>query len=240
MDSSVQDGSGRAGGAGPSGAATPRLGGWRARFRWPVRRFCSSRRSLAAFVGLVDRRLRGTARPAASLSRNRSSASSRFRAWPRASWATAVTCLPWRAARRALLLVGERRRRGDLEHRLHPRGGHVGVLASGPRGAAGADLDLGERNGNLGVDRHRIVHALTVSSPKRAVVPLSFPPHPDGKDWFGNRREELRHRGHRPGGGGAATDRMGRPADARAANDPRALREGAAAGRDHDWAAACT
>ena len=29
-----------------------------------------------------------------------------------------------------LLLVGERRRLGDLEHRLHPRGGHVGVLAS--------------------------------------------------------------------------------------------------------------
>ena len=134
-------------------------GGRRARLRSALRRLVSSRRSLAAPVGRVGRRFRGTARPAASFSRRRSSASSRFRAWLRASWATAVTrvAVAARPAARFCSSVSGAEA-AIVEHRLDPRGGHVGVLASRPRGAAGAELDLGQRHGHLGVDWHRIVH----------------------------------------------------------------------------------
>src|SRR5690606_35163625 len=40
------------------------------------------------------------------------------------------------------LRLVERRRRLDVEDRLHSRGGDVGVLAARPRGAARAQLDL--------------------------------------------------------------------------------------------------
>jgi hypothetical protein len=45
-----------------------------------------------------------------------------------------------------LLLVAQRLRRVDVEHRLDPRGGDVGVLASRARRAAGSQLDLGLRD----------------------------------------------------------------------------------------------
>ena len=70
------------------------LGGRRAALRSDLRRLVSSRLSFADFVGLVARRRLGTTKPAASFTRSRSSASSRFRAWLRASWATAVTRSP--------------------------------------------------------------------------------------------------------------------------------------------------
>jgi hypothetical protein len=43
----------------------------------------------------------------------------------------------------APLLVGESLGPVDLEYRLDPRGGDVGVLAARPRGAARSQLDLG-------------------------------------------------------------------------------------------------
>jgi hypothetical protein len=66
-----------------------------------VRRFDSSRFSFADRLGLVGRRSGSTWRPIAIFSANRFSASSRFRAWPRASWATASTRGPSRLTSRS-------------------------------------------------------------------------------------------------------------------------------------------
>jgi len=54
----------------------------------------------AARLGRVGRRTRGIARAWARRPRSRSSASSRLRAWPRASWATATSRGPTRAMTR--------------------------------------------------------------------------------------------------------------------------------------------
>ena len=58
------------------------------------RRFCSSRRSLDAFVGFVGRRFLGTRSAWRSDSTSRSVASSRLRHWLRSSWATARSTGP--------------------------------------------------------------------------------------------------------------------------------------------------
>ena len=80
--------------------------------------------------------------PSLSFDCRRSRASSRLRAWLRASWATAVTRSPSFWSRRARCAPVEAGGGGDVEHSLDPGGRHVRVLAAGARGAAGAQLDL--------------------------------------------------------------------------------------------------
>src|SRR4051794_3606595 len=55
----------------------------------------------------------------------------------------------------ALLLVAERLRRLNVEHRLDARGGHVGVLPARPGRAARAQLDLLEGDVDAARDLHR-------------------------------------------------------------------------------------
>ena len=62
--------------------------------------FPASRRSREAVVGLVGLRWRGTNSAARSFSTSRSTASSRFRAWLRSSWATARSTGPTRPTTR--------------------------------------------------------------------------------------------------------------------------------------------
>ena len=57
-----------------------------------------------------------------------------------------------------LLGVAQGGRGVHVEHRLHARGGDVRVLTAGPRGAAGAQLDLGQRDGDAGADVEPIGH----------------------------------------------------------------------------------
>ena len=118
-----------------------------------ARRLASRRRAREAFVGFVARRARGTSSARASRAASRSSASARLRAWLRASCATARTTGPQRAVDPRLLGVVERRRRRDVEARLDPRLGLVGVLAARPRRAAGLQHDLVERDRDVAVDR---------------------------------------------------------------------------------------
>ena len=66
----------------------------------------------------------------ASRAASRSRASSRLRSWERVSCAAAVTRGPSRAWMRAFWRLRERRRRGDVEHGLHPRRGDVRVLTT--------------------------------------------------------------------------------------------------------------
>src|SRR4051812_23251349 len=73
----------------------------RSRLRCERWRLASRRRSRPAREALVGRRVLGTASARASRSRRRSSASSRLRAWLRASCATAVTRGPHRDSRRS-------------------------------------------------------------------------------------------------------------------------------------------
>ena len=61
----------------------------RRRLSWLRRRFCSSRRSTAALLGLVGRRRLGTRSASRRASTSLSVASSRLRHWLRSSWATA-------------------------------------------------------------------------------------------------------------------------------------------------------
>ncbi len=201
-------------------------GGRRVCLRCARRRLDSSRRSLAARVGRVGRRFRGTARPAASFSRRRSSASSRLRAWLRASWAMAVTRSPWRAARRCFCssVSGV----GGVDRRTPPRPARRSRWRAGlpgPRSGWRASRSPPAGSATSAFTGIGSSIALTVATARRGRASVSFPPHPDGKDRLGNRREELRHRRHRPGRRRPATDRMGRPPDARAALDPRALRD---------------
>ena len=78
----------------------PSAGGRRSRFVSPRRFFSASRRSREAAVGLVGLRRRGTKSAARSFSTSRSTASSRFRAWLRSSWATARSTGPTRPTTR--------------------------------------------------------------------------------------------------------------------------------------------
>src|SRR5207253_8980875 len=64
-------------------------GGRRRRLTLLRRRFCSSRRSTPALLGLVGRLRRGTRSASRSSSTSRSVASSRLRHWLRSSWAIA-------------------------------------------------------------------------------------------------------------------------------------------------------
>src|SRR4051812_43655079 len=73
----------------------------RSRLRCERWRLASRRRSRPAREAFVGRRVLGTASARASRSRRRSSASSRLRAWLRASCATAVTRGPHRDSRRS-------------------------------------------------------------------------------------------------------------------------------------------
>ncbi len=72
----------------------------RSLLRCAWRRLDCSRRTRLDFDGRVAWRVRGTCRARASRSRRRSSASSRLRAWLRASWATARITGPQRAITR--------------------------------------------------------------------------------------------------------------------------------------------
>ncbi len=58
----------------------------------------------------------------------------------------------------ALLLVGQRTRRLDVEARLDPGRGDVGVLAAGAGGAARAQLHLGQRDGHPARDDQPVLH----------------------------------------------------------------------------------
>ena len=115
-----------------------------ARFRFTAERlrFDARRRSRAAVVGRVGRRCRSTCKASASFATSRSTASSRFRAWLRSSWATARITGPAFARTRRLLPVRQRGRRLDVEEGLDARLRGVRVLAAGPRGAGEAELDL--------------------------------------------------------------------------------------------------
>jgi hypothetical protein len=54
----------------------------------------------------------------------------------------------------------------DVEDRLDPRGRDVGVLATGPRGAAGAQLDLRERDREVVVDFQLVGRSAPLTSRK--------------------------------------------------------------------------
>ena len=103
-------------------------------------------------------------RPAAIFPARRCRASSRLRDWPRASWATAVTVAPARSSRRSRWRLVERREAVDVEDGFDPRGGDVGVLAAGPGGAAGAQLDLRQRDRQALVDPQLLGHGYPASS----------------------------------------------------------------------------
>ena len=70
----------------------------------------------------------------------------RLRAWPRESWATAVTTRPEAGGDPLLLLRRERAGGAHVEDRLDPRGGLVRVLAAWASRAARPQLDLLERD----------------------------------------------------------------------------------------------
>jgi len=57
-----------------------------------------------------------------------------------------------------LLRLGQHARRVHVEHRLHARGGDVGVLAARAGGAAGAQFDVRQRQLHPRADHHRVVH----------------------------------------------------------------------------------
>src|SRR5207342_3677860 len=63
----------------------------------------------------------------------------------------------------ALTLV-EHGRGGDVEHGFDPRSGDVGVLAAGAGGAAGAQLDLRQRDRQTLVDPQLVGHGYPASS----------------------------------------------------------------------------
>jgi len=70
----------------------------------------------------------------------------------------------------------ERPRGLDVEDRFHPRGGDVGVLPARPRGAAGAQLDLGQRDREPRVDSQLVgdsASTFAASSKSAAVRPPS-------------------------------------------------------------------
>ena len=93
-------------------------------------------------VGRVVCRGRCTARRLRQPLPQALSASSRLRAWLRASCATARTTGPQRALTRAFCASLSDCRGGHVEAHLDARGGDVRVLAAGPRRAARAQLDL--------------------------------------------------------------------------------------------------
>ena len=141
-------------------AASRRRGGRRrSRLRRDWRRLASTRRALAPALGFVGRRARGTSSACVRRARRRSSASSRLRAWLRASCATARTTGPQRAITRAFWASFKEGDGGDVEDGLHPRLGHVGVLAAGARRAARAQHDFAQRHGHVTRDPHRVIHA---------------------------------------------------------------------------------
>ena len=108
--------------------------------------FPASRRSREAAVGLVGLRWsRNRTSAARSFSTSRSTASSRFRAWLRSSWATARSTGPDPPDDPPLLHVRERRRRFDVEDRLDPRGRLLRVLASRPARPGDPQPDLRNR-----------------------------------------------------------------------------------------------
>ncbi len=133
-------------------------GGRRARFSSPRRRFESSRRRREAALGLVARRgalhrQRGRQPRAQPLERQLAVAR------------LAAGVLRGRPDHRpaagrdaALVLVAQRPRARHVEDRLDPGGGHVGVLAARAGRAAGAQLDLRQRDGQTAADSQRIVH----------------------------------------------------------------------------------
>ena len=86
------------------------------------------------------------------------------------------------AARRDPRLLGvvQGRGRSDVEARLDPRLGLVGVLASGPRRAARQQDDLVERDRDVAVDRQELGHAhMMPRSPGRGILERCA--HADGR-----------------------------------------------------------
>ena len=133
-------------------------GGRRSRLVAERRRLASSRAAFAARLGLVRFRGFGTASAAATTSRSRSVAASRFRSWLRGLGGhdpqptLAVERVARRAEQPCALLVGQRRRARDVPPDLDAGGRGVDVLTARTAGARGAVVQLGEREQQVGSD----------------------------------------------------------------------------------------